>query len=120
MLTLALILSTPVVEASIVLSTLVFDLLAVISDELSFETRLHCMQLVRDQYHLQDPRLSYLLGFSENEDSSSSLRLGIGESGSRSVPFSLRRFEMVQDATPVMSENDTSLSLNLFNARKAI
>ena len=35
------------------------------------------------------------------------------------TPFPLRRWEIMPDPTPVMGENDTSLSLGLFGARKA-
>ena len=117
--TLGLVLGSPAVTACTLLSTLILDLLALISDSLSVEARVYCIQLVRDQHHLQDPRLGFLLGFSEYKDKSS-LKLVTGELGLRSVTFSLRRFEMVQDATPIMGENDTSLSLSLFEARKAL
>ena len=36
------------------------------------------------------------------------------------IPFPFRRWEMVQDATPTIGENDTSLSLTFFGARKAV
>lgn len=35
------------------------------------------------------------------------------------VPFPLRRWEIMSDATPMIGDNDTSLSLGLFGARKA-
>ena len=38
----------------------------------------------------------------------------------QSLPFPLRRWEMVQDATPIIGENDTCLSLSLFGARKSV
>ncbi len=34
------------------------------------------------------------------------------------MPFPLRRWEIMPDPTPVMGENDTSLSLGLFGARR--
>ena len=108
MVTLALVLGNPTVEACTPLSTLVFDLLALISDGLTLETRLHCIQIMHGQHHLQDARLNFLLGFPGHGENNS-LRLMTGDSGLRSVPFSSRRFEMVQDATPTMG----------FNARKA-
>ncbi|KAK0303793.1 RNA polymerase II mediator complex subunit [Friedmanniomyces endolithicus] len=36
----------------------------------------------------------------------------------KSMPFPLRRWEIMPDPTPVMGENDTSLSLGLFGARR--
>ncbi|KAK3674383.1 RNA polymerase II mediator complex subunit [Recurvomyces mirabilis] len=36
----------------------------------------------------------------------------------KTTPFALRRWEVMPDSTPVMGENDTSLSLGLFGARK--
>ena len=35
-------------------------------------------------------------------------------------PFPLRKWEMMQDTTPLVMENDTSLSLALFGARKTV
>lgn len=34
--------------------------------------------------------------------------------------FPIRRWETLPDATPLMTENDTSISLTLFGARKAV
>ena len=42
------------------------------------------------------------------------------QSTTSSHPFTLHRWEMVQDATPVIGDNDTSLSLAFFGARKAV
>ncbi|KXT10555.1 hypothetical protein AC579_8331 [Pseudocercospora musae] len=36
----------------------------------------------------------------------------------KTVPFPLRRWEIMSDATPMVGDNDTSLSLSLFGARK--
>lgn len=36
----------------------------------------------------------------------------------RMMPFPLRRWEIMSDATPIIGDNDTSLSLGLFGARK--
>jgi mediator of RNA polymerase II transcription subunit 12 len=36
----------------------------------------------------------------------------------KTVPFPLRRWEIMSDATPMVGDNDTSLSLGLFGARK--
>ncbi|CAK1359716.1 unnamed protein product [Cercospora beticola] len=48
-----------------------------------------------------------------------SLRAGQQPQGEpKVVPYTLRRWEMMSDATPSMGDNDTSLSLGLFGARK--
>ncbi|KXT00562.1 hypothetical protein AC578_5231 [Pseudocercospora eumusae] len=36
----------------------------------------------------------------------------------KTMPFALRRWEIMSDATPMVGDNDTSLSLSLFGARK--
>lgn len=43
-----------------------------------------------------------------------------GAKDTHATPFSLHRWEMIQDATPMIGDNDTSLSLALFGARKAV
>lgn len=35
------------------------------------------------------------------------------------MDFPVKSWELLQDPTPIMGENDTSLSLTLFGARKA-
>ncbi|KAI5357591.1 Putative mediator complex, subunit Med12 [Septoria linicola] len=48
-----------------------------------------------------------------------SLRAGQQPQGDpKVVPYMLRRWELMSDATPSMGDNDTSLSLGLFGARK--
>ncbi|KAI7642069.1 hypothetical protein KC319_g13215, partial [Hortaea werneckii] len=37
----------------------------------------------------------------------------------KTTPYVIRRWEIMPDSAPVMGENDTSLSLGLFGARKA-
>ena len=129
MLSLSLLLVNPRLDSHPTLPNLLFDTISLLSDFLALETRLHCIQLLRDQHHIYDARLRFVLGY-ENQEDSDSLRLvtdGPNASHSeqenasvRSVPFPLRRWEMVQDATPIFGENDTSLSLSLFEAKKAI
>lgn len=109
------------------LPTYVFDTLAFLSDSLSEDTRTRCIRTLRDHHHWQDPRLKFVFGFPETVDSAW-LQLvtkssTIAEAKSEGVlmqSYSLRRWEMMQDATPVSTENDTSLSLTLFGARKSV
>ncbi len=35
-------------------------------------------------------------------------------------PFRIRRWEMMHDVTPLSAENDTSISLTLFGARRSV
>ena len=114
----------------LILSTRIHDTLALISDSLSDESRLHCVSLLRKHGIASDSGLRFLLGTSQDEeDSFLAVSSGIGSSRSdailseeprgKAVPFPLRRWELVQDATPSIGENDCSISLSLFGARKA-
>lgn len=112
----------------------VFDVLTLLTDSLPDDARTQCIRTLRDQHHSQDPRLLFIFGFSSSIDSewlqlsttsswppSSAARTE--ESHPPAItrqPFHLRRWEMMQDATPLVTENDTSLSLTLFGARKAV
>ena len=109
------------------LPSYVFDTLALLSDSLSDDTRNRCIRTLRDHHHSKDPRLRFIFGYPETVDSEW-LQLvtkpsAIAEAKSESLtvqPYCLRRWEMMQDATPVSTENDTSLSLTLFGARKSV
>lgn len=114
------------------LSEHVLDVLAILTESLSDDTRSQCVRLLRDQHRTKDPRLLFLFGYSENAEgewiqlmtnslSASTAKneglVGINES---TQPFPLRKWEMMQDTTPLVTENDTSLSLALFGARKTV
>ena len=114
------------------LTTTLFDVLVLLSDVLNPEARFHCKHFIRDRHHIFDRRLRFILGYLD-QDEDFSLRLLVSDaklqqpdqfaldaSSLKSLSFSLRRWEMVQDATPIPGENDTSLSLGLFGARKAV
>jgi len=128
-LTLSLLLADPHHEFPVVLSCQLFDTVSLISDFISSETRVHCIQVLRHHHRISDCRLEFLLGFAAH-DGADSLAVVIPPKptlpGSRAVveprilQFPLRRWEMVQDATPLVGENDTSLSLTLFGTRKAV
>ena len=135
---LSLLMINPTLNCYPTLVTDIFDAIAVLSDSLTFESRLLCIYTIRDQHQLRDPRLQFLIGYS-NDIEGDRLHLVTNVSPSTStftpnsnfynankpnttasIPLSLRKWEMVQDATPMVGENDTSLSLSLFGARKAI
>jgi mediator of RNA polymerase II transcription subunit 12 len=120
------------------LTTQIFDTIALLSDFASAETNSHCILVLRNQHHIQDIRLQFLFGYPDHEDGDF-IRLvsvpnggasadpkakpgpaGIAPDPGQSQAFPLRRWEMVQDATPIIGENDTSLSLSLFGARKSV
>lgn len=117
----------PILASHPTLPNHVFDTLALLSDSLSDETRARCIHTLRDRYHSQDPRLRFIFAY-PTAVNSERLQLvtkssTVAEAKSESVtiqPYSLRRWEMMQDATPVSTENDTSLSLTLFGARKSV
>lgn len=109
------------------LPSYVFDTLAVLSDSLSDDTRMRCIRTLRDHYHSQDPRVRFIFGYSEIVNGEwlqlktrSSTIPETKPDGVTVQPYSLRRWEMMQDAMPVSTENDTSLSLTLFGARKSV
>ncbi|CAF9941967.1 MAG: RNA polymerase II mediator complex subunit [Alectoria fallacina] len=104
-----------------------FDTLTILSDSLSEDTRTRCIRTLRDHHHSQDPRLRFIFGYPETVDSEwlqlATRSSTFAEAKCESVtiqPYSLRRWEMMQDATPISTENDTSLSLTLFGARKSV
>lgn len=117
----------PILASHPTLPNSVFDTLALLSDCLSDDTRTRCIRTLRDHYQSQDPRLRFIFGYPTTVNSEW-LQLvtkssTTAEAKSESVtiqPYPLRRWEMMQDATPVSTENDTSLSLTLFGARKSV
>ena len=132
---LSLLLVSPALTSQAALSGHIFDTVALLSDCLSLEARSLCIRTLRDQYQLRDARLQFLIGYSDNSANSwlhlmtSVSSPQSGPSGSRSkaatattisAPFQLRRWEMIEDASLIVGENDTALSLSLFGARKAI
>ena len=114
----------------------IFDVLSILSDCLSEDSRTRYIDIMRSKYGITDPRLVALFGRSEDSghawhylatgstppvrSESERKRLPGGPSSKIHKPFPLRRWEMMQDATPTRTETDTSLSLTLFGARQAI
>lgn len=115
------------------LTDYIHDVLNILSDFLSDESRTQCMSTLRDHYHTRDPRLRSIFDSSETtEDEWSHLVADASARPESKAPdiaavfkpvtqhFYLRRWEMMQDATPLMGENDASLSLTLFGARRSV
>jgi mediator of RNA polymerase II transcription subunit 12, fungi type len=113
-----------------------FDLALVLVDSLADDARLQCVRAVKDS--TSDPRLRYLFSFAPNpaenimlahrekpppgmginERRAMAFGLGMGMLPERLSPFVIRRWEILSEPTPNVGENDTSLSLHLFEARK--
>ena len=103
----------------------IFDVLAVLSDSLSQDARSHCVRtLLSCCQGLQNAQINFLFGDTNATSAGEWLRLVSGATPTpRSMtcqPYTLRQWEMMQDATPMVTENDTSLSLTLFTARKSV
>lgn len=107
----------------------VFDLALYLVDSLPEDMRQQCIRSLRDT--VSNPRVSYLFSFAANPTEwlilSQRERIvpppgaGAAERAvekEKLVPFSLRRWEMLGEPTPNVGENDTSLSLTLFGARR--
>ncbi|RYO77199.1 hypothetical protein DL766_010101 [Monosporascus sp. MC13-8B] len=121
-----------------------FDIALVLADGLPEDARQQCARAVRDA--TSDPRLRYLFSFDHHSGPAEGLMLaqrerppqtaqerrafaanmammglGTGVMGmvpERLSPFQFRRWEILSEPTPNVGENDTSLSLTLFDARK--
>lgn len=80
------------------------------------------MRIFHDQYHVNDLRLQYVFG-SGGSAGDTWLQLATGsDSAQKSAlqEYPIRKWEAMPDATPLMTENDTSISLTLFGARKKL
>ncbi|GAP87217.1 putative transcription mediator subunit Med12 [Rosellinia necatrix] len=112
----------------------VFDIALIIADNLPEESRLQCVRAVKD--YTADPRVTYLFSLSpdpaenlmlahrekgppsHHERKMMAMNLGLGMPQEKLTPFAFRRWEILNEPTPNIGENDTSLSLTLFDARK--
>ncbi|KAI1329912.1 transcription mediator subunit Med12 [Xylariaceae sp. FL0255] len=112
----------------------IFDIALVLVDSLPDDARLQCVRAVKD--HTIDPRLRYLFSFApdpaENfmlahrdkpptgiqERRALAMSMTMGMPLEKLTPFVFRRWEILNEPTPNVGENDTSLSLTLFDARK--
>jgi mediator of RNA polymerase II transcription subunit 12, fungi type len=88
----------------------IFDVMLLLSDDLSEDSRAHCVRSLKDKS--LDGTVRYVFGFSAPMD-----WLQLSQKG-KLVPHPLRRWEILSEPTPNVGENDTSLSLTLFKARK--
>ena len=111
-----------------------FDLALHLVDNLPDDMRLQCIRSLRDA--TSNHRISYLLGVARNPsewlvltqtEKGPPIPPGLTGPEARAMmvpdkekisPFPLRRWEMLGEPTPNVGENDTSLSLTLFGARR--
>ena len=121
------------------LASQTFDLALHLVDSLPEDMRLQCTRSLRDSVASQ-PKISYLFSISQNptdwlmlsqKEKMPGVQPPVPGSGAaererwererereRLVGFTLRRWEMLGEPTPNVGENDTSLSLTLFGARR--
>ena len=132
LMTLGHLLSTPYISSNHNRKTEILDTMAFLSDIISPETRSSCINALCNGHIPEQDHLRFLFGGPELADTEPLCLVAAGPS-SRALPnlsvvygpvqptaYPLRRWEMVQDATPVVGDNDTSLSLGLFAAQKAV
>ena len=124
----------PYLSKQSVLVDHIHDVLTLLSDSLTEESRIRCISTLRNHYYTLDSRLSPIFGFPDlTEDDRLRLVTNFTTGPELEAPdiaggylkmanqfFSLRRWEMMQDATPLLGENDASLSLTLFGARRSV
>ena len=109
----------------------IFDVLNLLSDSITDDTRQRCIRILREHHRTVDPRLQFVFGYCQSVQSEW-LQLATSTSfpcsdtlvkealATTMQPYILRRWEIMQDATPVAMGNDTSLSLTLFGAKKSV
>ncbi|KAK3363409.1 hypothetical protein B0T25DRAFT_40393 [Lasiosphaeria hispida] len=126
------------------LSSRIFDLACLLADNLAEESRAMCVRALKDT--TSDPRLRYIFSFSATPGENLLLSHKDKPAGppnraagpliggllgtpaalwgqdrpalERLSVFHLRRWEILSEPTPNVGENDTALSLGLFEARK--
>jgi len=90
----------------------VFDVATTLVDDLSDDARAQCARFLKDRGH--DSRLRYFFGCQdEPSDWLNAVSRG------KLIPYPLRAWEILAEPTPNVGENDTSLSLTSFQARRA-
>lgn len=100
----------------------IFDLGLQLADGLPDDMRQQCIRGLRDT--ASNARISYMFSIAANPSewlvvgTERSASGPAGEVKDRPVPYPLRRWEMLGEPTPNIGENDTSLSLTLFGARR--
>lgn len=118
-------------EATSIIGEQIYDLALYLVDSLPDEVRLQCIRTLRDTTSI--PRIRYLFSIGTNPSewlvlmqkekvTPGSINHAASSSSAmekdRLTPFPLRRWEMLGEPTPNVGENDTSLSLALFGARR--
>jgi mediator of RNA polymerase II transcription subunit 12, fungi type len=106
----ALLLELQTCAKSLVLQR-IFDVAILLVDDLSDDARLNCIRSLKDKTF--NPRIEYIFGYSAPPND----WLQLSQNG-KLIPYPLRRWEILSEPTPIVGENDTSLSLTLFKARK--
>ncbi|KAL8942021.1 MAG: hypothetical protein Q9216_001911 [Gyalolechia sp. 2 TL-2023] len=103
-------------------ATQTYDLLVVVSDEVSAASLSHWRGTLLDRYDSIDSRLYYIHPPQSTAEAPWLQTVIDTASGEKAAqrPFPVRKWETMPDATPLMTENDTSVSLTLFGARKAV
>jgi mediator of RNA polymerase II transcription subunit 12 len=89
----------------------IFDVAILLVDDLPDDARANCVRTLKDK--TADPRIQYIFGYSAPPMD----WLQLNQKG-KLMPYPLRRWEILSEPTPNVGENDTSLSLTLFQARK--
>lgn len=89
----------------------IFDVAILLVDDLPDDARLNCIRSLKDKTF--NPRIEYIFGYSAPPND----WLQLSQNG-KLIPYPLRRWEILSEPTPIVGENDTSLSLTLFKARK--
>lgn len=99
-----------------------FDLALHLIDALPDDVRQQCIRSLHDT--ISSPQMYYLFSFQANPSEGLVLcqkenaPTTSGERNEKLTPFVLRRWEMLGEPTPNIGENDTSLNLTLFGARR--
>ncbi|KAI9740112.1 MAG: RNA polymerase II mediator complex subunit [Claussenomyces sp. TS43310] len=93
------------------LLTHIFDVAILLVDDLPEDARLYCSRLLKGKTN--DANITYLFGCSPAPTE----WLQTYQRG-KLAPYPLRKWEILSEPTPNIGENDTSLSLTLFRARK--
>lgn len=115
--------------AIIILIEQTFDLALELVDTLPDDFQQHCTRLLR--HSTSNPRVSYLFSIAANPTDWLRLKQKQKATGpvgpdrtiatiekEKLTPYPLKRWEMLGDPTPNVGENDTSLNLKLFGARR--
>ncbi|KAI4173852.1 MAG: hypothetical protein LQ348_006456 [Seirophora lacunosa] len=119
---LSLIVVHPLPALYIHISNDICDFLVTVVEHLSPAIHSRCINVLHNQHHIKDSRFDYIYGYHGSTDNkwikfvmdASPMRKAVRQA------FPIRRWETLPDATPLMTENDTSISLTLFGARKAV